>query len=389
MKHGLNRREMLIGGGAAGAAALGLAGCDDGTKANNPDRKTRGREAPKRKPLFEAKPGEPMFYPSEMTREMIEKDKSTAIQNLKDPIVANNSDGRLDRIERGFFKSLPRESQMDVPNADDYKRFIEMAQHDVEFREELHEFTQKIVLNRYGVLIDGKTRMPFIVQRIDQNEFRFIKKYLTLPSKYGWGNVPDSGKTPTGLHGIARIDEDLLGVDVSQTKEHAEDFLPIRVAGKMRYFTRGVRRADGDPAPAMTTRAFLLVSLKGARKSPGTTSRRGVNMHGRNRLEDLVSGTNGSSGCLGMANVDIEDIKKYIDKGTPTIRKNADGSDEFTNVEGGTPVLIFVSKGTHGAPQPLAQPQGPKSALPTPSSRAPSADSRPAFRPFDNNQSLN
>jgi hypothetical protein len=132
------------------------------------------------------------------------------------------------------------------------------------------------------------------------------------------------------MHGLTQAKEGLLGEVLKWDDLNSKNLIKKQLFnGIWKTFVRGLTKGSRDTIPTVVTNSFMLVSRSGAKQSPGTTTKRGILFHGTNWGDDL--GEPRSGGCIRMSNVDVRDLKNYIDLGA------LEGDSLVT---GGTPVMI-------------------------------------------------
>lgn len=155
---------------------------------------------------------------------------------------------------RGIFKEIPHESLED--------RLFQVYK----------EVEKKFQLDNKNIIaIDGKNQRMYLINK--EKDFQIKAEYGVSTGKYGFGNKPKSGKTPTGIHKI--------------------------------------REKYSNPKPPLTERVMVLEGCEEENKS--SYSRR-IYIHGTLR-EELI-GIPCSKGCIRMKNKDIIELYGKVEIGT-------------------------------------------------------------------------
>ncbi|NNC82683.1 MAG: L,D-transpeptidase [Flavobacteriales bacterium] len=138
------------------------------------------------------------------------------------------------------------------------------------------------------------------------NKSEIIQTFEISSSKYGEGEVPNSMKTPLGLHFIAKkVGE---GADINT-------IFKSRVNTKRKAVPNDERFKDKD---LITTRIMWLEGGE-ERNSLGAKSsmRRYIYIHGT--PDEELLGQPASHGCIRMRNIDVYALYEFVEEGTPVI----------------------------------------------------------------------
>ena len=148
------------------------------------------------------------------------------------------------------------------------------------------------------LLIDGQNQKLYLVDGHDG--FRINNRYDISTGKKGFGNLPGSGKTPTGIHRI---------------KERHGAGAPIG--------TIFIARQDAGRAATIYTDKYdsrddfvtsRIMWLEGCEEQNKNSHSRFIYIHGT--PEEGLIGTPASHGCIRMKNKDVIELYKLIDSGT-------------------------------------------------------------------------
>lgn len=144
------------------------------------------------------------------------------------------------------------------------------------------------------IIIDGAMQKLFLGNLIE-GKFIANKDYEISTSKYGFGNISRSEKTPLGLH---------------QIKRKIGGNHPI---GKIFRYEMSMGRiySSKNGKPLITSRILVLDGLEKFNKN---TLSREIYIHGTN-LESLV-GVPVSDGCIRMRNKDVIELYDLVSIGT-------------------------------------------------------------------------
>lgn len=138
------------------------------------------------------------------------------------------------------------------------------------------------------------------------NKNTVLQVFQISSSKYGEGEIPNSMKTPLGLHFIAKKVGD--GADMNT-------IFKSRVNTRRKAVPNSEKFRDKD---LITTRIMWLEGGE-ERNSLGAKSsmRRYIYIHGTPD-EDLL-GEPASHGCIRMRNIDVYALYEFVEEGTPVI----------------------------------------------------------------------
>ncbi len=297
-----------------------------------------------------------MIPTSRLSQKELDAHRDAAIKSLVDGISRHANVMRHilssfypgSRTEEDLSRKLQEESRMRVPQSEECARVMRQN------TTKLLELAGSIEDGRHGLFLQGNTQTLYVLKRTGRT-VSFVKAYSVSTAGRGFGNQLKSGKTPLGMHGLTAAKEGLLGEVLKWDDLNSKLLVNIQLAGgAWKTFVRGLTKGNRDRIPTVVTNSFMLVSRSGAKESPGTTTERGILFHGTNWGDGL--GEPRSGGCIRMSNVDVRDLKRYIDVG------HLRGDSE---VFGGTPVMIHLAtqeemimgKGDQASPEKKTEPQ--------------------------------
>jgi hypothetical protein len=151
------------------------------------------------------------------------------------------------------------------------------------------------------LFVDVSTQEMYVV-----NSGTVIQTFTISSSKYGEGEVPNSMKTPLGLHFVAKK----LGDDADMNA-----IFKGRVNTKKKAVPNDEKYRDKD---LITTRIMWLEGGE-ERNSLGAKSsmRRYIYIHGT--PDEELLGRPASHGCIRMRNIDVYALYEFVDEGTPVV----------------------------------------------------------------------
>lgn len=249
---------------------------------------------------------------SSLTPENLLAQKAAAVESLTSGIPA---DRRLNYL-RDRARDLPDESQMYIPDDAELGRVYEKSV------SELNQLGSSIPsVNEYGLFIycdtnpDGSPfQRLYVVQKTAQNRLQFVKGYAVSTAANGFGNTPDSGQTPLGLHSILSGTHGVFGQVVSGLNKYKTMFNHVRIGIRDYYFVKGFGSGAGADAgndiAEVVTDEYLITG-------PNTPAMRGIRVHGTNRSGErdsmgiwrtFLGGRKKSGGCIRMSSTDVRDL---------------------------------------------------------------------------------
>jgi len=188
----------------------------------------------------------------------------------------------------------------------------------IESKNEMSVMAQKYKRDPYFLYLDGKKQKLYLFEKGN-----LTKKYDVSTGAAGFGNEPNTGKTPKGLITIKKkvgsgLPDSTLLVNLRPVKKKNGEYLTLPTCDSFtdRIF-RGLKRikqyiipgdlSDEDEAymkceAHVLTRALVLIPS------------RGIYIHGTNRENHL--GQPLSSGCIRMSNSDVKDLYNKVGVGT-------------------------------------------------------------------------
>lgn len=151
------------------------------------------------------------------------------------------------------------------------------------------------------LFVDVNTQEMYVM-----NNGSVIQTFTVSSSKYGEGEVPNSMKTPLGLHFVAKK----LGDDADMNT-----IFKSRVNTKRKAIPNDEKFKDKD---LITTRIMWLEGGE-ERNSLGAKSsmRRYIYIHGT--PDEELLGRPASHGCIRMRNIDVYALYEFVDEGTPVV----------------------------------------------------------------------
>ena len=258
--------------------------------------------------------------------ETVERDKRVAIDSILSKIEVPGNEKVLAHISTYAFwgknkagamspaelrYELQEESEMQIPDGKDTKNILK------KYGAEFAQLSKKMAVGKYGLFLDGDDQSLYIITKSKDSSLQFIKKYPVATSYSDWSNAQDSRGTPTGPTSIKEKRIGLLGQVISTLDKNADDSLkftriPISAGAENRQatFVKGLTLKT-QPTPEVITAALLL--------DPS----RGIWIHGapRKGLSNIPPekrrDTAGSTGCVRASNVDVVDMMRYVEVGTP------------------------------------------------------------------------
>ncbi len=261
------------------------------------------------------------YFSSELTPQTLERQKKRAIDSLAKSIPSSDDADHL----RAYIPYLSSESQMYIPDPNELRSVLEKSS------VQLDELATALPEGSFGLFafadIDDSTGMrrqrTYVVRKNAQNSVQFVKAYKISIAEKGFGNEPDSGQTPLGLHRIQSKTIGNFGEVVSARKKYVQDdkhFTHIPQNGKDRWYVNSFGRESGNEIAEVVTDEYLLVG-------PNTPASRAIRAHATNRSGELkadqswnslLDGKSLSGACLRFSNVDLRDagLSGYIDSGT-------------------------------------------------------------------------
>ncbi len=168
------------------------------------------------------------------------------------------------------------------------------------------KFVQRKWNTAYGLFVNADEQRLYLVKK-QKKRVRILFGYKVSTSKKVSGNIPDSNRTPVGIHTIKSKYKGVFGEIVSVEP------VPIRLYKKVgeKKMVRsllstgkslsGKKNTDKEHAAVITARLTI-------------DPKRGIHIHGTNRVDLL--GHRGSSGCIRMSNVDIVHIYGLVKTGS-------------------------------------------------------------------------
>jgi hypothetical protein len=253
---------------------------------------------------------------SDLTAEQLERHKARAVASLADHIPARKE---LQYV-RDYSKYLGAESQMYIP--------LHSEIEDVERKSsaQLSAFESALRPDEHGLFIfadqdaaGNNVQRLYVLKRV-KNALQFVKAYRVSTAQAGFGNSPDSSKTPLGPHVIPDSTRGILGEVVARAKKFDESgFVRVHEGGTDHWFVRGFGSVPGDDLAEVITDQYLL-------SGPHTSTSRGIRIHGTNRAGKVghdgkwitfLGGRRRSGGCIRMSSTDVRDLylSGYISTG--------------------------------------------------------------------------
>lgn len=262
------------------------------------------------------------YFSSELTPQRLEAQKRATIDSLA------NSIPPLRQLEylRAYLPYLAKESQMYIPDTAELKEVVARNEH------ELDRLTAKIPMGRYGLFLFAdahgeKTRQRmYVLKKGTIDSAQFVKAYKVSMSREGFGNEPDSNKTPLDLHAIHSKALGMFGEVMSKKKKYKDNprlFKHVKIGDDDHWFIHSLGYETGNEMAEVVTDQYLI-------SGPQTSTERGVRIHGTNRSGGLdknrewisyLDGESMSSACIRMSNVDVRDLNVhgYVDIQTPVM----------------------------------------------------------------------
>ena len=261
----------------------------------------------------------------------ITEDKNRAVERYMSKLEAPGNEAALMHVRQNAFwgkkepgamtgaqlrSHLRSESQMEVIDAKDISTLKS------KFASQISDLVAKIKPEKTGLFLDGDSQTLYVIKRERDGSLSFLKAYPVVTSKHDWSDKKETRGTPTGFKAVELIRYGFLGEDVSTTHKHAEDtehFINIPVVDesvhrekktRIATFVRGMTK-ETQPIPEVISTAILI------------DGERGIWIHGSPRAN--LAGLDpehrrdkaGSTGCVRTSNVDVLDLTRYVEAGTP------------------------------------------------------------------------
>lgn len=245
---------------------------------------------------------------SDLNPEELERHKARAVSSLTENLPQEK---QLNHV-REYAKFLMQESQMYVPTREEIADVARKSE------DALRAFQKSVQAEKYGLFIfadrdsvGNHVQRLYAVRESKNGALQFQKGYRVSTGRAGFGNEPDSGKTPLGLHVIGSGKRGMLGEIVSIAKTLDEEtYVKVRRGGVDHWFVRGFGSIPGDDVAEVVTDQYLLLG-------PKTDAARGIRLHATNRAGKLeadgswtsyLGGRRRSGGCIRMSSTDIRDL---------------------------------------------------------------------------------
>lgn len=152
------------------------------------------------------------------------------------------------------------------------------------------------------LIIDGENQKMYFT-----NGKEIFKEYEISTSKYGYGTVPKSSKTPLGLHEIKEKIGD--GAEIGAIFKYKKNTGKLAEIYNSKY---------DSPQDFVTTR---ILSLGGLEEKNSNSFNRAIYIHGT--PEEGLIGAPASHGCIRMKNKEIVELYNLVSVGTKVdIREN-------------------------------------------------------------------
>lgn len=153
--------------------------------------------------------------------------------------------------------------------------------------------------NNSAIIIDGENQTLYYITEKEES-IEVVKKYSVSTGKYGFGNNPNSGRTPSGIHKIIRkygdnASEGAIFHNMSNTGRIAE-----------------ITKEGQSKGPSLITSRIL--QLRGCEDKNSNTELRHIYIHGTSNEAGI--GKPVSSGCIRMKNSEIIELYSLIPVGT-------------------------------------------------------------------------
>ncbi len=261
------------------------------------------------------------YFPSSLTRALLEKQKRDSIDSLAKSIPQQKEADYL----RLYIPYLPEESRMYIPNQIELKELLQKT------AEPMNDLSQAIRVGSYGVFVfadvnTNHTRKQrlYVLKRTKNHTVLFEKAYKISVAEEGFGNAKDSSQTPVGIHTIREKELGMFGEVVSarqKPKENPRLFKKMIINGKEHWFVKSFGRESGNELAEVVTDQYLLVG-------PETPASRGIRIHGTNRSGSIaedgswlshLDGETLTGACIRMSNVDVRNLSKYMGISTPVM----------------------------------------------------------------------
>lgn len=163
---------------------------------------------------------------------------------------------------------------------------------------EIREYSE-LPPNEFALILLGEYQKIYLVSGSDYG-LNVHKEYVVSTGKNGFGNVAESGKTPTGVHQIKRKIGD--NAPIGAVFEH----------GKITNEIADIYAERSDNLKGLVLTRIL--ELGGMEEKNKTTNIRPIYVHGTN--QEWLLGKAVSLGCVRMNNNDIINLYKLVKIGT-------------------------------------------------------------------------